>query len=252
MGYCYICKRNFANGASLRTHRSKFHREEKLTHSGDEDTGTSDEAKTGLESEAEGGKTTPKHTEDDAGNEDTVTDNEIGQPDILHSETDDKENRDRTSINDDTDNWDTENGQTNSDVTTKNKKRSTKNKKRNTNVGSETKKRRFNPYPPKSKEHHVFKKLSGIHNILETLLKDKIKPFNFISAVVAKRDLFDNFIPHIFANEHIMQKELTKDQFNYVTVVRELKDLSDIHLVLNEAETRDTLLDILQVIKSKP
>ena len=62
-----------------------------------------------------------------------------------------------------------------------------------------------------------------------------------------KHQVFDLLVPHKFDSEHTMKKELSEEQFIYATIVRELKDLPDIHLVLNEANTRDILMDILKI-----
>ena len=240
MGYCYTCKRVFANSASLRTHRSKFHRNEP------EDTGTINTTKPALESEAESGKTILEQSEDDTGNEDTETDVEIGRKDVLDSETESG----KSTINQTED--DTANTETNRKTKlTAKRKLAAKSKKHNAKLDTGTKKRRFNTYPPKSKEHHVFKTLSSMHNILETLFKGQIKRYNFIDSLLIKRNIFDNLIPTVFASEESMKKELNEDQFNYATVIRELKDLSDIHLVLNEAETQETLLNIVHGIKDR-
>ena len=44
-----------------------------------------------------------------------------------------------------------------------------------------------------------------------------------------------------------MQEKLTNEQLRYVTMITELQNLPDVHMVLNEAESRETLLDILKI-----
>ncbi len=45
-----------------------------------------------------------------------------------------------------------------------------------------------------------------------------------------------------------MKQKLTYEQFQYVTMIRELPNLLVIHMVVNEAENRELLLGILKII----
>ena len=159
MVYCHACKRSFANGASLRTHRSKFHRKEP------EDTETNN-AKTVLEYEVESDKTAFEQSEDDTDNQGTKTD--FRRKDALDSDTRCEKS---TQTEDDTDI--TVNTYEKTKLTAKRKAKLTSTK-RNANMDNlGIKKRRFNPYPSKSKERHVFKILSSINNTLETIMKNQ-------------------------------------------------------------------------------
>ena len=104
-----------------------------------------------------------------------------------------------------------------------------------------------NPYPPKSKDRHIYKKLSGIHEILKNHLEEGKTVFDFLCCHIF-RQKFDRVVPEIFDSELTMKEKLTYEQFQYVTMIRELQNLPDIHMVVNEAENRDLLLGILKII----
>ena len=230
MTFCQICNKRFANRASFRTHRYRFHRNEELDNAEKQDTESDDKlSRSGLgQSDAQ--------TEENSDQTSLVTGSGT---ELSSSDTDGKK-----------DNWDTL--QTD-DETKKRKKDSL-----HTDTEFETKlkkrkpeKRGYNPYPPKNKDHHVYKKLSIVHDILKTHLLDTEKVYTFSDCYTLKHYVFDKLVPNIFEDDAVMEKALTQEEFYIAQMVRDLKNLGDIHTILNEEKHIETIAKITNIFLNK-
>ena len=181
MTFCELCNKQFANQASFRSHRSKFHRKEES---------------------------------DNFDKWDIESEDKIDQTDSDHSDVQTEE----------------DDGQTNVDTESE--------------IETIKKKRRFNPYPPKSKDNHVYRKLSIVHDILKTHLRDAGKVYKFSDCYTLKHHVFDKLVPSTFGDEKSMQDVLSEEEFYIAQMVRDLTNLADIHAVVNEEKYIRTIAGI--------
>ncbi len=195
MAHCTICRRDFASGNSLRSHRSRFLR--------------SDTETVQIEEESQETNQTSSQETNQMNSQESkqMNSHETSQHDTL-----DEEPKDDT-------------------LSGKRKHEDTEN----------------DPYLPKNKDRNIYKKLSSIHDILKTNLEKGKTVFNFFVCYVMKQE-FDRVIPDIFDSELTMKQKLTYEQFQYITMIRELPNFLDIHMVVNEAENQELLLGILKII----
>ena len=213
MAHCVICRKDFASSASLRTHRSKFHRADTEMEVENQETDQTNNQETNQTNSQETNQTNSQNTnQTDSQNTDQTNSQNTNQTD--------SQNTDQTNSQDTLDEEDTLVG-----------------KRKHEDIEND-------PHFPKNR--HVYKKLSGIHDILKHHLEDTKKEFNFLSCYTIK-EMLDNIVPQVFGNELTMQEKLTNEQLRYVTMITELQNLPDVHMVLNEAESRETLLDILKI-----
>ncbi len=220
MTFCEICNKNFANKASLRTHRSKFHRDDEFDISNKPDT-ESDDNISGSSSEH---------------NDDPIKEESVGKgnidaeaaTEISNSDTDGKKG-DLDALQTDNETNKRKHNMLHTDHEVQPKKRKGK-----------TEKRGYNPYPPKNNNHHVYKKLSILHDILKTHLGDSRKTYGFSDCYTLKHHVYDKLIPNIFEDEESMQNALSEEEFYMAQMIRNLKKLSDIYAVLNEEKYLDT------------
>ena len=212
MAHCVICNKDFANSASLRTHRSKFHRMS---------------------------NNSPKDIE----SQDTL-DEEINDSED-ESEEDDKLSKLRHNRhNKDTLDEDSQ------DTIDEESKKDTMSGKRKHSETEDTDNEEDYPYLPKKKDQHMYKKLSNIHDILKNHLEDSKTIFGVLDCYSIKQ-VIDSLVPGKFDTDLTMKEALTYEQFLYVTNTRKLQTLADIHLAINDKEARGVLFDIIEIIERK-
>ncbi len=232
MTFCQSCNKQFANRASFRTHRSRFHRNEELDNMEKQDTESDDKpSRSGLDH-------SDAHTEEDSDQTSLATGSET---ELSSSNTDGKKyNWDTLQTGNETKMCTKDVLHTDSDTDdeTKPKKRKSEN-------------HRYNPYPPKNKDHHVYNKLSVVHDILKTHLLDTDKVYKFSDCYTLKNYVFDKLVPNIFEDDASMEEALTQEQFYIVQIVRDLKYLGDIHAVLNEVKHIETIAKITDIFLNK-
>ena len=216
MTFCEICNKHFASKASLRTHRSKFHRDEEIdNHNVDKrDTKSDDDISTSTSKEDSPGQGS---LDDESGTDPSSSGNESKKSDWVALQTDNETKKRKLDIL-----------HTDDDEVKPNK----------------AKNRIYNPYPPKNKNHHVYKKLSILHDILRTHLGDSKKTYGFADCYTLKHHVYDKLIPKIFKDEESMQHALSAEEFYMAQMIRDLKKLSDIYAVLNEEKYLDAFARI--------
>ena len=101
-----------------------------------------------------------------------------------------------------------------------------------------------------SKNRHIYKKLSNIHDILKNHLDDGKTIFS-VPECYGIKQMIDSLVPGAFDTDRVMKEVLTGEQFLYVTKTRELQTLSDICLAINDKEGREILLDVVEISKKK-
>ena len=100
-----------------------------------------------------------------------------------------------------------------------------------------------------SKNQHIYKKISGIHDILKNHLEDKVHGSLF--CYVMKREI-ERFVPAWFDTEAELQEALTDEQYVYVNMIRSLTFFSDVHMVFNDKKDLKTLMGIFDVLRQRP
>ncbi len=224
MTFCEICNKHFTSKASLRTHRSRFHRDDEFDNADKRDTESDDNIS----------RSSSDH------NDDPIKEESVGKRIIDAESATELSSSDTDSKKDDLDALQTDNEtkkrkhdilHTDDEVQPKKRK-------------GKTEKRGYNPYPPKNNNHHVYKKLSILHDILKTHLGDSRKTYGFSDCYTLKHHVYDKLIPNIFEDEESMQNALSEEEFYMAQMIRSLKKLSDIHAVLNEEKYLDTFARI--------
>ena len=204
MAHCIICNRDFASGASLRTHRSTFHRVEQATQSDNQHT-ESETARTNSDIKIENPETETRRTILDAAEKTMKRKN---------SNTE----KTRKRKNSDTD----------------------KIKKRR----SLDRPYRFNPYPPKSEDRYKdisVKFCNMLRYLSQTCGK---KTYSFTQCYVLKHHMFDKLIPYIFRDERSMKDKMDEKDFTFALIARDLPNLVEVRLVLNDDEYAETIVRI--------
>jgi len=237
---CIICRRDYASGASLRNHRSRFHRDQMSSETSKGSSDTQDD------------KNKPKNLDTESKTKFEPFDNwEVEMPYcyMCNKAFDDdsslRNHRSRCHSSDPRDivnkpkNPDT--GKKRKNLGKKRKNPDTGKKRKNPDNGKKRKTKDPGFNPPKNHDEEI----SNIHDILKNLSEDKA--FSFIDCYIIKYSLFDQLIPHIFGDETTMKEKLTQDQLIYATIVRGLQNLVDIHAVINEAKTLTILRDIIHL-----
>ncbi len=209
MAHCMICRKDFASSASLRTHRSRYHR-------------ISDTEMVPVE------------------NQETEQMNSLDTNQTSSQETNQTDSQETTNSQEATDSQSSL--QTNDDKDRAHLQDTFSSKRRH--VESQSTDDEADPNPPK--DRHVYKKLSGIHEILKNHLEGNKPTVDFISCYSIKA-MFDSLVPDVFVSELAMKEKLNHNQFVYATIIRELQNLLDIHTVLNEAKNRDIWKDIYKI-----
>ena len=197
MAHCIICKKDFASGNSLRSHRSRYHKVPKDLTYEEEDAQLSSQDATEKDSQ---------QLKYDQNSQSTVED----QEDTDEEDTDDDLHRDTLSS-----------------------------KRKHSETDEEK----------PSKNRHIYKRLSGIHNLLKNHLEDKV--YGSLYCYSLKQE-FDKLVPEWFDNEYKMQEALTEEQYRYVNMIRSLKMFSDVHMVFNDKKDLKTLMGIFEVISQGP
>ena len=153
MAHCVICKKDFASGNSLRSHRSRYHKVPKDLTDEEEDAQLSSQETTEKDSQ---------QLKYDQNSQSTVEDQEdTDQEDTDQEDTDDDLHRDTLSS-----------------------------KRKHSETDEEK----------PSKNRHIYKRLSGIHNLLKNHLEDKV--YGSLFCYSLKQELFDKRVPEYFDNEH--------------------------------------------------
>ena len=203
MAHCMICRKDFASSNSLRSHRSRYHR-------------ISDTEMVPVE------------------NQETDQMNSLDTNQTSSQETNQIDSQETTNSQEATDSQNSL--QTNDDKNRAYLQDTLSSKRRH--VESQSTDDEADPNPPK--DRHVYKKLSGIHDILKRRLGDREHDYNFLFCYSMKHE-FDRL-------EHTLLEKLNNEQRRYIAMISELKNLPDVHMVLNERASRELLLSIFKVV----
>ena len=169
MAHCMICRKDFASSASLRTHRSRYHRisDTEMVPAENQETDQTNSLETNQTSSQDTNQTNSQET---------------NQTNSQETDQTDSQNMDSQDTIDEDDALSGKREHEDSDT---------------------------------YKNRHVYKELSGIHEILKNILKDTKKELNFLTCYNIKHWLH-KLVPEIFDSEFTMQEKLNQEQFQYV------------------------------------
>ncbi len=108
---------------------------------------------------------------------------------------------------------------------------------------------RFNPYRPRRKDQYQDIPVTSI-SILKNLTQSK-KCYSFLECYILKHYMFDKLIPDIFVDESTMRKNMDEEDVNLVLIVRDLPNIIEVHIVLNEPEFSANIVRITYLFLEK-
>ena len=108
---------------------------------------------------------------------------------------------------------------------------------------------RFNSYQPSREGQYQDPSVTFI-SILKNQTQSKAS-YTFTECYVLKHYVFDKLIPVMFNDEDAMRKNMDEKDYTFALIVRDLPNLVEVHIVLNETESSTNIARITTLFLEK-